>query len=72
MESSHPYQIIGAIVVAMSFSFAAGAVGASGRTAESVKSENLVADILSVSPTEYFPGRYKNQASEIDPLPPQF
>ena len=72
MESRHPYQVIGAVVVAMSFSFAAGAVGASGRTADNVKAEKLLADILSTSPTEYFPGRYQNQASEVEPLPPQF
>ena len=71
MESKHPYQVVGAIVVAMSLCFAAGAVGASGNTVERVKAENLVAEILSVS-AEYFPSRYQNQATEAEPLPPQF
>ena len=55
----------------MALSFAAGAVGASGRTVDNVKAEGLAAEYLSVSPTEYFPGRYVNQAAEVEPLPPQ-
>ena len=63
-------QLIAAITVALALSFAAGSAYSTA-TADA-HAEALIADYISVAPFEYFPGRYVNQATEIEPLPPQF
>ena len=62
-------QLIAAIAAALALSFAAGS--AYPISADQAPAEALAADIMNV-PFEYFPARYRNQATEIEPLPPQF
>ena len=57
MQSRQPYHVMGAIVVALALSFAAGAGSASSDStdmAERVKTEALVADYLDAAPLEHF------------------
>ena len=75
MQSRTPYYLSGAVTAALALSFAAGVTSASRYlpdTAEGGNVEAVVADLMRVSPSEYFPSRYLNQAAEIEPLPAQF
>lgn len=72
MQSRLPYQVLGAVTAALALSFAAGASVNAAQSPEAGKAEALVADLVGTTPFEYFPSRYQNQATEIEPLPPQF
>ena len=67
-----PYQIMAAITAALALSFAAGTVYPTTAAAERTSAEALVADLINTPPVQYFPSQYQNQATEIEPLPPQF
>lgn len=64
-------QLVAAITVALAFSFAAGSAYSTA-TSDRAHTDALVADYISAAPFEYFPGRYRNQATEVEPLPPRF
>jgi hypothetical protein len=68
-----PYQATAAVTIALAISFAAGAASVSaypGPEAQSTQSD--IRPEIHVSPFEYFPARYENQATEIEPQPPTF
>ena len=68
-----PPAIVAAIVAAMALSFAAGAASVSPKPRaqpDAPRASGAVA--IDVGPFEYFPGKYTNQATEVEPLPPQF
>jgi hypothetical protein len=67
-----PYQFAAAVTMALAFTFAMGAATVSaypGPDAEPARAE--LPDVR-VSPFEYFPAKYQNQATEVEPLPPTF
>lgn len=68
-----PYQVVAAVSAALAITFAAAA--ASVAAYPSLGEEAAYADTagaIKLTPFEYFPGKYKNQATDIEPLPPQF
>ena len=68
-----PYQVTTAITIAVAISFAAGAASVSAYpTPEAEPAQSDVRPPIHVSPFEYFPGNYENQATDIEPLPPTF
>jgi hypothetical protein len=67
-----PYQLATALSIALAISFAAGAASvAAYPTAEEAAYRDALPPI-SMSPFEYYPGKYQNQATEVEPLPPTF
>lgn len=70
-----PKRLIFPAVLAIGLSFAAGVMSAAvlpARSIEAAHAERLAADLMRAEPFDYFPGRYRNEATEIEPLPPQF
>lgn len=68
-----PYQVTAAASIAVAISFAAGAASVSAYPgAEAQPAQPDIRPAIYVSPFEYFPGRYENQAAEVEPQPPTF
>ena len=60
------------IALAVGFAAAVVSIPVYTATAEAAQAEALTADLLSSPPAEYFPGKYDNQAKEMEPSPPTF
>jgi len=67
-----PYQFAAAATVALAFTFAAGAATVSAYPDAGAEAAQPGLPDVKVSPFEYFPAKYRNQATEIEPLPPTF
>ena len=67
-----PYQVAAAITVALAFTFAAGATTVLAYPGPDAEPARLELPDIHVSPFEYFPAKYQNQATEIEPQPPTF
>jgi hypothetical protein len=67
-----PYQFAAAVTVALALSFAAGAATLSTYPGPEAEPARPQLPDVHVSPFEYFPAKYQNQATEIEPLPPTF
>ena len=67
-----PYQFAAAATVALAFTFAAGAATVSSHTGPGTEAAQPERPDVKVSKFEYFPAKYQNQATEIEPLPPTF
>jgi hypothetical protein len=68
-----PYQVTAAVTIALAISFAAGAASVSPYAGpETQPAQSDVRPAIYVSPFEYFPGRYENRGTEVEPLPPTF
>ena len=68
-----PYQFAAAVSVALAITFAAGVSSVAaypGPGTEAAPGNG--SEPVQVTPFEYFPARYQNQATEAEPLPPQF
>jgi hypothetical protein len=67
-----PYQFAAAATMALAFTFAAGAATVLAYPGPEAQPARLELPDIHVSPFEYFPAKYQNQATEIEPLPPTF
>ena len=70
-----PKRLIFPAILAISLSFAAGVMSAAVLPAPSIEAahaERLTVDLMRAEPFDYFPSHYRNQATEIEPLPAQF
>ena len=67
-----PYQVAAAITVALALTFAAGATTVLAYSGPDAEPARFELPNIHVSPFEYFPARYQNQATEIEPQPPTF
>jgi len=67
-----PYQFAAALTAALAFTFAAGAATVSAYPDTGAEAARPELPDVKVSPFEYFPAKYRNQATEVEPLPPTF
>jgi hypothetical protein len=68
-----PYQVTVALTMALAISFAAGAATVSNYPdPQAQPAQPDIRPPIYVSPFEYFPGRYENRATEVEPQPPTF
>ena len=67
-----PYQAAAAAAVALAITFAAGAASVSAFPGPGTEPAQGDLPPIEVSPFQYFPGKYQNQATEIEPMPPTF
>ena len=67
-----PYQFAAALTVALAFTFAAGAATVSAYPDTGAEPARPGLPDIKVSQFEYFPAKYQNQATEVEPLPPTF
>jgi hypothetical protein len=67
-----PYQFAAAVAMALAFTFAAGAATVLAYPGPEAEPARPGLPNVVVSPFEYFPAKYENQATEIEPMPPTF
>jgi hypothetical protein len=67
-----PYQIAACFSAALAITFAAGAATMAGYPSPETEAAQPELPPIHVSPFEYFPSKYQNQATEVEPQPPTF
>jgi hypothetical protein len=67
-----PYQIAACLATALAITFAAGAATMSDYATPDTDTAQSELPPIHVSPFEYFPAKYRNQATEVEPQPPTF
>ena len=67
-----PYQVAACVSAALAITFAAGAATVSDYPAPGTEAAQPELPPIHVSPFEYYPAKYRNQATEVEPQPPTF
>jgi hypothetical protein len=67
-----PYQIVACVSAALAITFAAAAASVSAYPTAGSEAAHPELPPIHVSPFEYFPSKYQNQATEVEPQRPTF